>query len=366
MTTALASVSSLSDRALLSHVAALAVRERQATADLVVALCELDARRLYLAAGCSSLFSYCTQVLHLSEHAAYGRIAAARCARRVPQIVERLGDGSLTLTAVCLLAPVISVENAASLLDRARHRCKRDVECLVAEMRPQPGIATMVRKLPPASRRPTPSMHCDNAPTQEGIDTQGESVAAPVQRTAPARPATVRPLAPEAYKVQFTLSGDGYKQLRRAQDLLRHTIRNGDAGAIFERALSMLIDHLEKKKLAATDHPRVPRPLERNSRHIPAAVKREVWRRDKGRCAFVGSDGRCTEHGLLELHHVVPYAEGGEPTAGNVQLRCRAHNQHEAALWFGPDLVKNCNRDRQPQGSRLDQLGLDRVRPAPS
>ena len=108
MTTTFSTVASLSDDALLAHVSTLAGRERQATADLIAALAELDARRLYLGAGCSSLFTYCTQVLHLSEHAAYGRIEAARLARRIPEVIGRMADGSLTLTAVCLLGPVLT------------------------------------------------------------------------------------------------------------------------------------------------------------------------------------------------------------------------------------------------------------------
>ncbi|HEU4890314.1 MAG TPA: hypothetical protein VFT47_02115 [Vicinamibacterales bacterium] len=68
----------LSDVELIQHVKRLATNERQATAQLVAHLAEMDARRLYLGEGCSSLFTYCTQLLHLSEHAAYGRIEAAR------------------------------------------------------------------------------------------------------------------------------------------------------------------------------------------------------------------------------------------------------------------------------------------------
>jgi hypothetical protein len=58
----------LSDRDLLVTVAHLASHERQATAKLVACLAELDARRLYLGAGASSLFAYCTSVLHLSDY----------------------------------------------------------------------------------------------------------------------------------------------------------------------------------------------------------------------------------------------------------------------------------------------------------
>jgi hypothetical protein len=71
-------------------------------------------------------------------------------------------------------------------------------------------------------------------------------------------------------------------------------------------------------------------------RYIPAEVKRVVWTRDTGRCAFVGAAGRCRETGFLEFHHVVPFAAGGRTDAGNLQLRCRAHNAHEANIFFGP------------------------------
>ena len=76
------------------------------------------------------------------------------------------------------------------------------------------------------------------------------------------------------------------------------------------------------------------------SRHVPAAVRRAVWKRDDGRCAFIGTDGRCAERGFLEFHHVVPFADGGETTSGNLQLRCRAHNAHEAREHFGDPVVE--------------------------
>lgn len=85
------SLHALSDDDLLAEVTRLASRERRATAELVASLAELDARRRYLGEGCSSLFTYCTQVLHLSEHAAYGRIQAARAARRFPAISRFVG-----------------------------------------------------------------------------------------------------------------------------------------------------------------------------------------------------------------------------------------------------------------------------------
>ena len=63
-------------------------------------------------------------------------------------------------------------------------------------------------------------------------------------------------------------------------------------------------------------------------------------KRDGGQCAFVGKDGRCTERGFLEFHHVTPYATGGPTTVENLQLRCRAHNAYESEQWFGSMWVR--------------------------
>ena len=115
MTTSSACLAHLSDRELLAEVASLAARERDTTARLIASLAELDARKLYRGEGCSSLFTYCTQVLHLSEHAAYARIEAARAARKFPLILELLSDGAINLTTIGLLARALAdTQHAAS------------------------------------------------------------------------------------------------------------------------------------------------------------------------------------------------------------------------------------------------------------
>jgi 5-methylcytosine-specific restriction endonuclease McrA len=114
-------------------------------------------------------------------------------------------------------------------------------------------------------------------------------------------------------------------------------VPNGDPAVIVDRALTLLIADLEKTRLAAARRPRVRRPSTRpESRHVPASVKRGVWQRDGGRCAFVGTEGRCEERGRLEFHHVHPYAAGGRTVVENLERRCRAHNAYEAERFFGP------------------------------
>jgi hypothetical protein len=347
MTTTPASLTQITDADLLTAVANAAGHERSATVHLIALLAELDARRLYPQEGCSSLFTYCTRALRLSEHAAYDRIEAARCARRFPIVLELLTDGAVTLTTIGLLAPHLTPDNVHEVLTAARHASKREVERLVAALRPLPPVPSSVRKLP------APAVTTSARSGQADGDVRGAAdpmVAEGGARTwlgdgprvspPPPRPASVTPLAPERYKLQVTISRETHDTLRRAQDLLRHVIPNGDPAAIVSRALTLLVADLEKTRLAATARPRPTRSAATGSRHVPAAVKRQVWARDQGRCAFVGTTGRCTERGFLELHHVVPFAAGGPTTVQNLEIRCRRHNAYEAEQWFGPLLAR--------------------------
>ena len=339
----------LADRDLLMEVKRLAKVERDATAALVASLAEVDARELHLGQGCRSLFVYCTEVLHLSESAAYARIAAARAGRRFPLILALLAAGDVTLTTIYLLAPHLTDATHRAVLESARHKSKREVQEIVASLHPLPDVPATIRKLPAptassawsrvesaseallaieAATRPSPSADIAQGPAIAPIAASSSTPPA-------ARPSVVVPLAPERYKVQFTVGRQTHDMLRRAQDLLRPSVPNGDPAEIFDRALTLLVDHLERSKFARARRPRPPSVRVTDSRHIPASVKRSVWARDGGRCAFEGGEGRCTERGCLEFHHVVPYADGGLATNDNIQLRCRAHNQYEADALFG-------------------------------
>lgn len=347
----------LSDSELLLEIKRLAHGERAATALLIRCLAEVDARRLYLSQGCPSLFVYCTRVLHLSEHAAYGRIEAARAARKFPRILRLLEEGAITLTTVTLLGPHLTPENHASTLESAHHRNKREVEELVARLRPVPDVPTVLRKLPganrgtttdaPSSVTPGTAIHCPAA--SPCLPSEGSSSPSPSR---PQPPAVVKPLSPERYKLQVTLERESYERLQRARDLMRHAVPTGDLSEILDRAVRALLKELERRKYAAVQGCRPSsKRVQNHVRTIPAAVRREVWERDKGSCAFVGSEGRCGEAGFLEFHHVVPFAEGGAATVENMQLRCRARNAYEAEQWF------SVIREPKPQFAVAERLG---------
>jgi hypothetical protein len=356
-TNMLALASALSDHDLLARIGVLAEKEREASVELVAHLAVLDARpSLYAARGHGSLFTYCTDVLRLSEDATCNRTSAARACRRFPVILDLLASGAMSLTAVRMLRPHLTPENHEAVLARASGRSLREIEVLIAELSPRPDVPTSVRKLPePAARTldlPTASTVENGRPSPAiASPVTSPPIASPV--TSPARRPVIEATAPERYRVQFTLGKESHDRLRRLQTLLRREIPDGDAGVIVERALALLLEKVEKSKFAATSRPRSRRAVRRGtdptclpaeartpvvrSRDIPNAVQRGSWRRDDGRCAFVSQDGvRCHERSFLEFHHEQAHALGGPATIGNISLRCRRHNQYEAELVFGP------------------------------
>jgi 5-methylcytosine-specific restriction endonuclease McrA len=342
-TNILVTATRLSDQDLLTRLQLLANKERESTVDLVAHLAALDSRpAVYAAQGYGSLFSYCTQALRLSEDAACNRIEAARACRRFPLILDLLASGEVSLTAVRLLGRHLTAENHEAILVRAKGRSRQQVEVIVAELAPRPDVPTSVRRLPTLAALPVSAATAARAPDGGTAGSAAGDGPAPAVFVPAPRP-VIQPTAPQRYRVQFTIGQEAHERLRRIQALLRREIPDGDPGVIFDRAMILLLEKVEKKKLGAATKPRARqfiRPgTDRSaprSREAPREVKRVVWRRDAGQCAYVAPSGRrCSETTFLEFHHVQPHAFQGPPTVDNIALRCWRHNQYEAELIFG-------------------------------
>jgi hypothetical protein len=113
---------SMSDDALLVALDDAVARGRRSDADIVAHIAAVDARRLFLGRGHGSMFRYATDVLHMSESAAYTRIAAARAARKYPVLLEMLAEGRLHVSGVARLAGHLTDENWHAVLARQRNQ----------------------------------------------------------------------------------------------------------------------------------------------------------------------------------------------------------------------------------------------------
>ena len=341
----------LSDDELLRSLHDLLQQSRRVESTLVAHIGEVDQRRLYASQASPSMFAYCTDVLHLSEHEAYLRITAARASRKHPLLLEMLADGRLHLSGIAKLAPHLTEENCESLLARASHLSKRQIEELIVELSPKPDVPASIRKLPAPAPRAYPDtkgeeLGPDRVPLPSPPPTQTVQVAAAplAQPILPARPAKVEPLAPARYKIEFTASAELHNKLKRLQSLMRSSVPDADLAAILEVAVTEKLERLEAKRFAKTHTPR--RSLEKadtspSSRHIPAAVRRAVYERDRSQCTFVDTDGkRCSERDRLEFHHHDPFGRGGDHRVENISLRCRAHNVYQAERDYGKEVME--------------------------
>jgi hypothetical protein len=293
---------------LLSEVERLVKADRALGASLLVHLGEVDARKLYLARGYSSMFVYCRSALGMSEAEAYLRMRAADVGRRFPLVLERFGSGGVHLSAIKLLAPHLTQDNHAQLLDRVRGMTKREVEVLVAELAPKPDVPARMRKLPERAVKPmaafdfaavrastvassiamlplaTASTASMAPPAAASTNAMAPSAAASTNATAPSaaalatedaplasqalpaaelavpafalQPPRARavstPLSPGRFKLELTLGQDAHDQLLQLQALFRHQNPSGDLTGIVERAIGELLERTMKRRFAQT------------------------------------------------------------------------------------------------------------------
>jgi hypothetical protein len=305
--------SAMSDRELVARLRELLGEERQVMAAVLVHLGEVEARKLYLPAACSSMHGYCTRVLGMSDDEAFMRIRAARAMRRHPVVGEAVATGQLHLTGVVLMAPHLTDDNAAELVAEASGKGKAEIEVVLARRAPRPDVPPrlerVARQLALAPEPPRPDGRAAKVTPGE----RGARVA-PDERGAEVTPdelgPKVTPLAPERFALQLTISGETREKLLRAQALLRHQVPSGDLAELLDRALDALLDTIEARKLGKTKRPRAGK-ASRVQEYVSRAARREAVARDGMRCSFVSADGRrCEEIGFVELDHVVRAAPG--------------------------------------------------------
>ena len=316
----------MSDREVMERLEELLRQERRLTAAVLMHLAEVEVRRLYLPAACSSMFAYCTRVLGMSEDQAFKRIRAARAVRRFPVVAAAVEAGRLHLCGVVLLAPHLTVENADELVAEASGKRKAEIEVVLARRAPKPDVQARLDRV---------AEQVELVPGRPGCGAVGVAPGPPAET----RATKVAALAPERFALQVTISEATQQKLLRAQALLRHQVPSGDLAEVLDRALDALLDKVEGRKHGKTSRPRAAKKSSVR-RYVPRAVRREVVARDGARCSFVGEDGRrCEETGFLELDHVTPVSRVGESSAEGVRMLCRAHNQYEAERVLGREVV---------------------------
>jgi hypothetical protein len=315
----------LTDSVLLLRLEALAGQERGNAADVIEHLAEADRREVVVDAGYSTLFDYCVKTLHYSEAAAFLRIRAARASRDFPRVLNDLRSGALHLDAVMRLSPHLNSENSDTLLTQAAGATKREVLAMVASLDPAAAAPErdVIRWLPSKPSSETANV----SPSAGPSEAEGEAP----------RPTTV--IAPTGrIRLGFTADDDFLRMFERLRSLRRHKFPAGGLEDLLKEAVGVMLDKIDPERQKKTLKRIIIVPQRGKKRRVPSAVKKEVWSRDEGRCAYIAPEGRrCESKEFLEYDHIIPWALGGpSDSVDNIRLLCRPHNQRLARRRFGP------------------------------
>ena len=373
-----------------TRLADLLRREHHALAEFLVALAAFDRERRWVELGHASLFSFLRRELGLSAGAAQYRKTAAELVQKYPQIEAALRDGRLCLSSVIELAKVITPENAAEVLPRFFGLSSRDAAFVAASIRPVENaprrdflvrpvravaaVATTSSDRPEAPAGPPGSLEL-RAPETPAAD--GAKAAPPVASPLPgpsvparARPA-VKPLDAERARVSMTVSRRLLDKLAAARDALSHSHPGASEEEILEVGLDLILQRHAKRRgivekprkrahggAPASAAPRSesapsPPPPSKRTRHVPAEVLREVWKRDGGCCAWpLEGGGVCGSTYQVELDHVDGFALGAGTTVDECRLLCRVHQDVAARQLYGDALMDKYTR---PKGGRCSE-----------
>jgi hypothetical protein len=296
-------------------------RERASVVDVLLALAEFDRLAMYRQLGHASLFDFLHKELGLSRGMAHYRLVATRLVERFPEVVEPLRDGRLCISSVIELGKVITEENRADVLPRFFDRSRQEAKQVAAEI--LPAAVVPVRTVFTSGRA---SSTVESGLIGISTETARAKVEHPV---APAPRTVVEPLTRAETRMHVTVSPAFMTLLRRARAGQSHVQPGATDEQVLTAALELLLAQQERRKAS-----------------VPAKVKREVRKRDEGKCQWpLASGGVCGSEVRLEVDHVVPRGKGGPSTVSNCRILCKSHNLEAARVAYGDDVMERYARN---------------------
>ena len=317
-------------RRILHHHTDLLRTERSCLADLLLSVAEFEERGLHRALGHATLFDYLHRSLSMSKGMAHYRMVGARLIRRFPEVEGPVRDGRLCLTTVVELARVMTEANRAEVLPRFFGLSRQEARQVAVELDP---VAVVPRRTIVSTPVPvTEEVHAQGCLNGSGSTVEPgpthlegvKPVLGPQPNPMPgAVRSTVDPLTSTESRLHITVSREFLALLRKARAGESH--RN--PGATDEQVLKLALETLLEKQ-------------SKREACVPAKVKREVVKRDGGKCQWQLPDGGvCGATTRLEVDHVVPRGKGGPDTVDNCRILCRSHDLEAARRAYGDDVM---------------------------
>lgn len=279
----------LSGEKLLAKIKNAVARERTSITEVLKCLAEVEAEKLHLERGYSSLWEFATKYLGYSEGEAYARIQAMRLMREVPAVEEELREGKITLTVAADTKSAFTKEN--------KKRAKEQEAPLRAEEKQK-----IFDEVKGKSKREAEEVFQNHF-----SGTRNDA----------------------SEKLVIHATPEMAAQLNELKGLYAHKNFDGDISKLFALMLEACLKEAKKARTEEPAKPRPERPVNPRSRHVPRRIRREVWRRSPHECSYVdpASGRKCGSRHALEIDHVHEWCRGGANTTENLRILCSAHNK---------------------------------------
>jgi hypothetical protein len=334
------SLKGISNAELVNKLKKLVTQEQDLTLTILPHLVEVERRKIYLDKAYSTLTEYCIHELSYGESSAWRRVRAARVIADVPEVFDLMTRRQLSLRAVLQVGNVLDARNKDSLLPRIVGKSKRQIERIVADYQIPQAIPDTARLRMVKTPVPAPSAPAGagskgaggraSGPELGGISLRGEGKFHPTVNSSTPE---INVVLEKMFEIRFAADEELMELIRWMKCHLSHKYPKGaNYLEIFKHAIQY---YKQREDLALQEAPRTS-SANTDSRHIPKAIKHKVWKRDQGRCTFVGSNGkRCNSDYLVQFDHFpIPYARGGPSTVDNLRLLCAKHNRHTAKITY--------------------------------
>ena len=358
-------IKQLSNQELLAQTKLLVQKERNLHIQVLHHLKEIDSRKLYFKMGFSSLFDYAVRELGYSEGAAYRRIKAMKLCRDLPETESRLKSGRLSLSAACQLQTFF--EKQAKKVKAGREMISFQTSQKTESSNQNDGEN---QKLSEKQQKQELIKQAEGRSTRATMKLLSEvdpSVSISREQT--------RFLGKEKVEIKVVIDEECHKRLEELKSLLSHRNPNlsyGDLLSILSEEALQKHDPRRKKtrqnnlkiqtparkptvlsekpatsaqrSVTLSEKPITSAPKldisagkekhKKISRAIPSYLRKYIWERDDGQCAYIHHETkrRCASRYLLQIDHIKPFAFGGKTESENLRLLCAGHNQFRVNL----------------------------------
>ncbi len=343
-------IKTISDSDLLKQIRLDAECERKHGLAVIHQLREIKRRRLDAQLGYSSLHSFCMEELKYSSTSAWRRVKVMEALEELPELEAQIVQGNLTLTNLSQVQNFCeqkekTLEEKREILAQVSGLSKRDTERKLAQIAPIPERPEKVRPLDQDLTELRVTLSKETLATLDKIrglivhSHPGASYADIIYYLAKLGLKKLDPALKGAPQARVT----SRSQVPASQTQVP-AAPSASSSALVLSASTRYSASPQFPPVEKSDAEQSPsnRSASSSSPAVPAAIRRAVWQRDRGRCGYVSPEtGRiCGATSFLQIDHAVPRSRGGGNDVSNLRLRCRRHNLLAAVQILGAEKMR--------------------------